>query len=222
MKQILSSIIIILAGAAAAAGPSGRVHVIDGDTLDVGGTRVRLHGIDAPEVKQMCGGDGTPMWPCGAWVSQDVRNRYEGRQARCETRDTDRYGRAVARCEVDGRDIGREMVRAGLAFAYRRYSMEYDLDEKRAAVNGIGLHGTGVQAPAAFRAEARKGRAVANGAGAPEGCAIKGNISRKGERIYHVPGQEHYGATRISTGNGERWFCSEAEARAAGWRRAKR
>jgi len=63
---------------------------------------------------------------------------------------------------------------------------------------------------------------VANSAGAPQGCAIKGNISRKGERIYHVPGQEHYGATRISTGKGERWFCSEAEARAAGWRRAKR
>jgi hypothetical protein len=63
------------------------------------------------------------------------------------------------------------------------------------------------------------------GAGAepPAGCAIKGNISRDGgERIYHVPGQRYYGHTRISPEHGERWFCSEAEARAAGWRRAER
>ncbi|TIU00979.1 MAG: hypothetical protein E5W55_01625 [Mesorhizobium sp.] len=54
-------------------------------------------------------------------------------------------------------------------------------------------------------------------------CNIKGNISyNTGERIYHVPGQEYYSATRINLLKGERWFCSEADARAAGWRRAKR
>lgn len=54
------------------------------------------------------------------------------------------------------------------------------------------------------------------------GCSIKGNISMNtGERIYHVPGQEHYTETMISLGKGERWFCSEAEAKAAGWRRAR-
>ena len=52
-------------------------------------------------------------------------------------------------------------------------------------------------------------------------CNIKGNISRKGERIYHVPGQKFYAQTRISAGKGERWFCSEQEARAAGWRRSQ-
>jgi hypothetical protein len=53
------------------------------------------------------------------------------------------------------------------------------------------------------------------------GCSIKGNISiNTGERIYHVPGKEHYAETRISPQHGERWFCSEAEARAAGWRKA--
>ncbi|WP_454015299.1 sunset domain-containing protein [Aquamicrobium terrae] len=60
---------------------------------------------------------------------------------------------------------------------------------------------------------------------APEvspGCKIKGNISSKGERIYHLPGQENYDRTRISERKGERWFCSENEARAAGWRKAKR
>lgn len=54
-------------------------------------------------------------------------------------------------------------------------------------------------------------------------CNIKGNISYYGgERIYHVPGQEYYSATRINLLKGERWFCSEAEARAAGWRKARR
>jgi len=53
------------------------------------------------------------------------------------------------------------------------------------------------------------------------GCTIKGNISRRGERIYHVPGDRYYAATVIDIAKGERWFCSEAEARAAGWRRAK-
>lgn len=54
-------------------------------------------------------------------------------------------------------------------------------------------------------------------------CRVKGNISiDTGERIYHVPGQKFYSQTRISQEYGERWFCSEAEARAAGWRRSKR
>jgi hypothetical protein len=53
------------------------------------------------------------------------------------------------------------------------------------------------------------------------GCNIKGNISASGERIFHVPGQRYYQATRISAARGERWFCSEAEARNAGWRRAR-
>lgn len=55
-----------------------------------------------------------------------------------------------------------------------------------------------------------------------ESCMIKGNISDYGERIYHVPGGAFYGKTRISPAKGERWFCTEAEARAAGWRRSRR
>ena len=54
--------------------------------------------------------------------------------------------------------------------------------------------------------------------GAPKGCEIKGNISSKGVKIYHVPGRSSYGPTKINTSKGERWFCSEEEAIAAGWR----
>lgn len=54
------------------------------------------------------------------------------------------------------------------------------------------------------------------------GCNIKGNMSiETGERIYHVPGQTYYEATRISPEYGERWFCSEEEARRAGWRKSR-
>lgn len=52
-------------------------------------------------------------------------------------------------------------------------------------------------------------------------CLIKGNISSSGERIYHVPDGQFYDATKIDSSKGERWFCTEAEAQAAGWRRSK-
>jgi hypothetical protein len=54
-------------------------------------------------------------------------------------------------------------------------------------------------------------------------CNIKGNVSyNRGKRIFHVPGQKDYGRTVITKHRGERWFCSESEARAAGWRKARR
>jgi endonuclease YncB( thermonuclease family) len=201
---------------------AGPLRVIDGDTISVAGRSVRLHGIDAPESDQMCGGEGAPMWPCGAWVTGETRARYDGRRARCTVLDHDRYGRAVARCMVDGEDMGRALVQGGLAFAFRRYSMDYDLDEKGAAIAERGLHATGVTSPAAFRAAARRGQAVQQLTQAPEGCVIKGNISADGKRIYHMPGQTWYDRTGIREDKGERWFCTEAEARSAGWRRARR
>lgn len=56
----------------------------------------------------------------------------------------------------------------------------------------------------------------------PTACVIKGNIASDGERIYHVPGGQFYDVTKISVAKGERWFCSEADAVAAGWRKSKR
>lgn len=222
MLRICSLLVLILSGLpVAAAEIAGTVRVIDADTFDVDGTRVRLHGVDAPEREQRCGGRDAPMWDCGLWVTRVARDRYDGRHARCAVLDTDRYGRAVTRCTIDGEDVGRAMVADGLAFAYRAYSMDYDLDEKTAAVNGRGLHATGIAAPADFRAAGRRAGAAHDVAAAPDGCAIKGNIASDGERIFHAPGQRWYSRTRVSTAKGERWFCSESAARAAGWRRAR-
>lgn len=219
MLRIWSLFVLLALPLAAAADPSGPIRVIDGDTWDVGEVRVRLHGIDAPELDQSCRDAQDRPWPCGRWVTDTARARYEGRHATCTARDTDRYGRVVARCVVDGEDASGYLVGAGLAFAYRRYSTDYVLDEKGAAVNDRGLHGAQVQSPAAFR---RAQRGAAPEVPPAQGCAIKGNVSSKGTRIYHVPGQQHYERTRISPSKGERWFCTEAEARAAGWRRARR
>jgi endonuclease YncB( thermonuclease family) len=214
MFKILVLMLIVLSTQATAA-PNGVVRIVDADTIDVGGVRVRLFGIDAPEMGQPCSADGRE-WDCGAWTRDAVSNRFEGAYARCKTVDTDRYGRVVAQCAVDGQDMGRMIVHSGLAWAYRRYSETYDLDEKAAAIAGRGLWAVEVQLPSDYRAAAV---AVDN---APTGaCAIKGNISNGG-RIYHLPGQEHYGRTRINPANGERWFCSASEAEAAGWRAARR
>lgn len=195
---------------------TGRVRVIDGDTFDVAGVRVRLHGIDAPEGKQTCETEQGATWACGAWVTSQVAVLFEGKRARCREVDVDRYARIVARCEVNGRDAGQQIVSNGLAFAYRKYSMAYDLDEKRAAVNDRGLHASRVQNPAHYRATRAKGRIAPDKA-----CAIKGNITRSG-RIYHMIGQRDYERTGINPSKGERWFCNEREARAAGWRKARR
>lgn len=200
----------------AAADPSGPIRVIDGDTFDIGGTKVRLYGVDAPEVDQLCTLDGQP-WRCGVWSSQEVRARYQGKTANCDERDRDRYGRVVATCTVGGQDMGRALVRDGLVLAFRRYAMDYDLDEKAAAIAGRGLHAGELEAPAAYRAASRD--RIETG---PNGCALKGNISGDGKRIFHSPGQENYARTRINTAKGERWFCSAADAEAAGWRAARR
>lgn len=209
--------LLLLLATPVAADFRGTIDVVDGDTLHVGEVTVRLHGIDAPEVDQSCDdADGQP-WMCGAFVQSLVRETYQGQTANCEEVDRDRYGRSVAKCHVNGRDIGEDIVSSGWAAAYRRYSMDYDQAEKTAQGRGIGLWAGSMQSPAAYRADQRTTSAPDV---APGGCAIKGNISSSGQ-IYHMPHNRDYGKTRISTANGERWFCTEAEAQAAGWRAAR-
>ncbi len=132
----------------------GVARVIDGDTLDVGGVRVRLHGVDAFERGQVCdlpaGG-----WPCGAAATQAMKSRAEGRRLVCEVRDTDRYGRKVSRCQRGGVDVARALVDEGLALAYRRYSADYIAAEEAARARRAGAWAGSFDRPEQWR---RRGR----------------------------------------------------------------
>ena len=136
----------------------------------------------------------------------------------CSERDRDRYGRILAVCRVDAADVNAWMVELGWAVAYRKYSPDYASHETAAKAARRGVWRGDFVEPSRWRRGERLAAAAAGGAG---DCRIKGNISQKGTRIYHVPGGAWYAKTRIDTANGERWFCTEAEARTAGWRRAK-
>ncbi|GAA3853350.1 thermonuclease family protein [Celeribacter arenosi] len=196
---------------------SGSAHVIDGDTLDLDGTRIRLFAIDAPELSQSCSDAAGRTWDCGTW-SKAVLKSLTTSETICEARDIDRYGRTVAVCTSGGIDVGRALVREGAAFAYTRYSTIYAKDENNARAEALGVWQGDAQRPDVVRAQARDlAKGAAPSTSNPSECVIKGNISQSG-RIYHLPGSRSYDKTRISTRHGERWFCSEAEARAAGWR----
>ena len=99
-------------------------RVSDGDSLRSGPLRIRLFGIDAPELKQQCADRAGHSWRCG----EAARDRLEALVAtplHCELVDVDRYGRLVMRCLSDGDDIAEMLVAQGLALAYRRYSEDY-------------------------------------------------------------------------------------------------
>ena len=198
---------------------TGNATIADGDTLRVGTTRVRLHGIDAPELAQTCRARGRE-WPCGRQAAAALRNRIAGGRVHCEERDRDAYGRIVAVCRAGGGDVNAWMANEGWALAYRRYSRDYVQHERAAQAAGRGIWRGDFVMPWDWRRGARLRNE--GPADSPSGCRIKGNINRKGDRIYHVPGGISYEATRIDGSRGERWFCSEDEARRAGWRRAPR
>ena len=225
---------------------TGRVDVIDGDTLAIDGRRVRLLGIDAPEAKQTCLAEGA-RWPCGKAATEALIERTTGRAVTCTEHDQDRYGRAIAVCRAGGEDLNARMVSEGLAIAYRRYSKAYVEHEQSARSAGCGLWRGDFVPPYKWRTGERLATTPSPGSNRPatgasterrprtrpqtrrdaatgptEECRIKGNISRDGTRIYHVPGGRYYNQTRINTSRGERCFRSEREARREGWRRSKR
>lgn len=116
----------------------GRASVIDGDTLNIHGTRIRLNGIDAPESSQTCEAAGS-QYRCGQKAAFALSDMIGSSTITCQRLDTDRYGRAVSRCTVNGMDIGQTMVRQGWALAYREYSTAYVADERHARAMKTGI-----------------------------------------------------------------------------------
>ena len=201
------------AAAEAPAAVSGQAMVVDGDTLDIGGHRVRLEGIDAPETSQTCGGRWAGTWNCGQAATKTLIGLINGRDVSCSSRGSDKYGRTLGVCSIDGTELNAAMVRAGMAWAFVKYSQAYVAVEADAKSAGVGVWQGGAEAPWIYR-EKRWQAAVQT---APSGCAIKGNVSGKGQ-IYHMPWSAWYNRVTVEPARGERWFCTEAEAQKAGWR----
>jgi len=193
---------------------AGPARVVDGDTLIIRDARIRLEGIDAPEASQQCRGIGGP-WSCGAAATRALSALVAGRDVQCQSSGTDKYGRVLAICWAGPLELNAEMVRRGLAWAFVRYSRRLVSVESEARRMRLGVWQSENETAWDYRA----GRWSSAEISAPRGCAIKGNISHSG-RIYHVPWSPHYSSVRIDISRGERWFCSEAEAIAAGWRPA--
>jgi endonuclease YncB( thermonuclease family) len=130
--------------------PTVAQTLVDGDTLRVGGTTYRLYGIDAPETKQRCG-----EYPAGELAVGMLEKLIRGRALICEPKATDRYGRTVAICWADGEDVGKAMVRAGMAWAFTRYSRDYATAEAQARAKRVGVHAQVCELPWEWRAQHR-------------------------------------------------------------------
>lgn len=125
---------------------SGRAYAIDGDTIVIGGRHIRLFGVDAFEHDQTCG-----RFQCGQAATRVMRARLQGQVVACAQQDVDPYGRAVAVCTAGGEDLGRVMVRAGLAVAYRHFSLRYLPDETWAQAHRQGAWAYGFDSPQYWR-----------------------------------------------------------------------
>jgi endonuclease YncB( thermonuclease family) len=239
MKCVFAIITFLACSLAQAAYLSGLPRIVDGDTLAIGATKVRLEGIDAPETDQVCLNASGARWACGIDARDQLAAHIAGREINCTPSGTDVYRRTLAICYLAGEDLNGWMVQEGWALAYVKYSSDYRQVEENARLNQRGLWQGAFIAPWDWRH--RNNKTVILGAfsvpinaqamllppsgteGAPSpDCTIKGNVNSKGERIYHTEHQNAYAKIRMDKSGGRRWFCTPEEAEAAGWRRALR
>jgi len=210
--------------------PATVTRVVDGDTIEVEiegqQFKVRYIGIDTPESVD----PRTPVECFGKEASQRNRELVEGQTVGLEKdiSNTDGFGRLLRYVWLDGRLVNARLVSEGYALAATyppdvRYSELFAQLQGEAREAGLGLWGAACETVTPSPAAATPPGSIACEYSNTSEPKIKGNISlRTGEMIYHLPGGAFYADTVIDEGDGERWFCTEAEAVSAGWRRSMR
>jgi len=134
----------------------GPARAIDGDTIEVEGTRIRLHGIDAPETRQSCtAADGT-AWACGRDATSVLAAALAQADVACSARGRDRYQRIVAVCWVGAVEVGSAMVAQGMALADLRFGRAYGPVEETARAAALGLWAGPFEAPWEWRRARRR------------------------------------------------------------------
>jgi endonuclease YncB( thermonuclease family) len=190
----------------------GRGVALTGDTLRVARTTIRLSGIEAPVPGQTCESVNSASWRCDAAAREALARVLAGGRVRCKLGSSDDAGRRFGTCHTGEKDVAAELVSGGHVFANSGLFTSYGSLESAARSGKAGIWAGEAARPDDYRAqkweEAKRD--------APDGCPIKGN-AKGGRRVYVLPWAQGYERVRMG-GKGDRWFCSEAEARQAGWR----
>ena len=134
----------------------GPARAVDGDTLDVEGTRIRLHGIDAPETRQSCTAADGSAWACGRHATAVLAAAVADADVACTARGRDRYQRVVAVCWVGAVEVGNAMVAQGMALADLRFGRAYGQVEETARAAALGLWAGPFEAPWEWRRARRR------------------------------------------------------------------
>ncbi len=168
-RRTLTLMFLLLSGAALADDFFGQVSVIDGDTLEIHGIRIRLWGVDAPESSQLCRGEDSLQYRCGAQAANELDAFIARRPVNCSPLSLDQYGRTVATCSVAGSDLGEWLVRNGLALDWPQYSKgRYAAAQRDAERAGSGIWKGSYVEPWLYRACLRSN-------GRPSACSDDAN-----------------------------------------------
>jgi endonuclease YncB( thermonuclease family) len=238
LTSLLASALLILGATSQASAATAVVR--DGSALQLANITFRLDGIDAPAVDQMCIDEHADSWACGAEARDQLAKLVAGKQVRCGDLGPDpaTKKRRIGLCIVEGETVslGQLMVQKGLALSDAKG--KFKVDELAAKDSRRGLWKGCFTTPADFRLW-KKDAALLGGACPanrdqqirsvlfsadpvmPAGCPIKGKYAVRA-RVTGNVGIYHLQACRSYPGlnNSERWFCSEDDAQAAGFRKA--
>ena len=140
------------------ASEDGIYRAIDGDTIAVGSEKIRLLGIDAPELNQNCYDKKGRGWSCGESAKSFLEGLMIGKSINCEIHSKDKYKRSLGVCFGDKINLNREIVKAGYAVAYVRYSNMFKAEETIAKESRIGVWRGSFELPEDYRRQINKAR----------------------------------------------------------------